>query len=262
MRLLSETRNGRHSLYLYDEGSYDPLARVDGQGEHARLRYYHTDPNGLPQQLTEDDGRCIWQARYQVWGNTLAEQQESFFVEEQNLRFQGQYLDRETGLHYNTFRFYDPDIGRFISPDPIGLAGGINLFQYAPNPLAWIDPVGLAGCTLSKARSKKYDYKLRLKRSEYPETFGHIDGAIKKGHPYIVTIQRDTAKLNRKLSLKDVKTKKGKDRDEWPMAMFKEGGSGASVKYIDPSDNRGAGSSIGNVLSDLPNGTRIKIEVY
>ena len=46
---------------------------------------------------------------------------------EQNLRFQGQYLDRDTGLHYNTFRFYDPDIGRFISPDPIGLEGGINL---------------------------------------------------------------------------------------------------------------------------------------
>ncbi len=44
---------------------------------------------------------------------------------EQNLRFQGQYLDRDTGLHYNTFRFYDPDIGRFISPDPIGLEGGI-----------------------------------------------------------------------------------------------------------------------------------------
>lgn len=145
LRLLSETRNGRHSLYLYDEGSYDPLARVDGQGEHARLRYYHTDPNGLPQQLTEEDGRCIWQARYQVWGNTLAEQQESFFVEEQNLRFQGQYLDRETGLHYNTFRFYDPDIGRFISPDPIGLAGGINLFQYAPEPFGWVDPWGWAG---------------------------------------------------------------------------------------------------------------------
>ena len=104
LRLLSETRNGRRSLYLYDEGCYDPLARIDGQGEHARLRYYHNDPNGLPQQLTEDDGRCIWQARYQVWGNTLAETQESFFVEEQNLRFQGQYLDRETGLHYNTFQ--------------------------------------------------------------------------------------------------------------------------------------------------------------
>ncbi|WP_264294432.1 RHS repeat-associated core domain-containing protein, partial [Pseudomonas sp. EggHat1] len=48
----------------------------------------------------------------------------------------------ETGLHYNTFRFYDPDIGRFISPDPIGLAGGINLFQYAPEPYGWVDPWG------------------------------------------------------------------------------------------------------------------------
>ena len=62
----------------------------------------------------------------------------------QNLRFQGQYLDRDTGLHYNTFRFYDPDLGRFISPDPIGLMGGINLGSYAPNPIAWTDPWGWA----------------------------------------------------------------------------------------------------------------------
>ncbi|WP_438792776.1 RHS repeat-associated core domain-containing protein, partial [Salmonella sp. C3244] len=48
-----------------------------------------------------------------------------------------------TGLHYNLYRFYDPDIGKFISGDPIGLAGGINLYQYAPNPLSWLDPLGL-----------------------------------------------------------------------------------------------------------------------
>jgi RHS repeat-associated protein len=61
---------------------------------------------------------------------------------EQNLRFQGQYADAETGLHYNTFRYYDPDIGRFASQDPIGLAGGVNLYQYGPNPIGWIDPWG------------------------------------------------------------------------------------------------------------------------
>ncbi|WP_280178570.1 MULTISPECIES: NucA/NucB deoxyribonuclease domain-containing protein [Pseudomonas syringae group] len=113
-----------------------------------------------------------------------------------------------------------------------------------------------------KADAVDHDYLLRLKRSEYPETFGHIQDAINGGQPYIVTIQRDAAKLNRKTSLKDVKTMKLKDRDEWPMAMFKEGGSGASVRHIGPSDNRGAGSSIGNVLSGLPNGTKIKVEVF
>ena len=57
---------------------------------------------------------------------------------------QGQYADQETGLCYNTFRYYDPDIGRFISQDPIGLAGGMNLYPYAPNPISWIDPWGWA----------------------------------------------------------------------------------------------------------------------
>ncbi|MEY0247848.1 RHS repeat-associated core domain-containing protein, partial [Morganella morganii] len=65
------------------------------------------------------------------------------FRGQQNLRFQGQYFDRETGLHYNTFRYYAPDAGRFTQQDPIGLAGGLNLYQYAPNPLMWVDPWGL-----------------------------------------------------------------------------------------------------------------------
>ncbi|HFD6127255.1 TPA: RHS repeat-associated core domain-containing protein, partial [Salmonella enterica] len=86
-------------------------------------------------------GNIVWEAGYQVWGN-LTHEKETRPVQ-QNLRFQGQYLDRETGLHYNLYRFYDPDIGKFISGDPIGLAGGINLYQYAPNPLSWIDPLGL-----------------------------------------------------------------------------------------------------------------------
>jgi len=59
------------------------------------------------------------------------------------------YLDRDTGLHYNTFRYYDPDIGRFVSPDPIGLAGGTNFHSYSPNPISWIDPWGWANNSIS-----------------------------------------------------------------------------------------------------------------
>ena len=143
LRLLGEQSNGRHSLYLYAGSGHEPLARVDGKGPHAQLHYYHNDPNGLPQQLTDEHGRCTWQASYQVWGNTVSEQRQGAHLMEQNLRFEGQYLDRETGLHYSTFRFYDPDIGRFLSPDPIGLAGGTNQYQYAPNPVGWTDPLGL-----------------------------------------------------------------------------------------------------------------------
>ena len=69
---------------------------------------------------------------------------------EQNLRMQGQYYDEESGLHYNLFRYYDPDSGRFTQLDPIGLAGGLNLYQYAPNALGWVDPLGLTKCKPEK----------------------------------------------------------------------------------------------------------------
>ena len=61
----------------------------------------------------------------------------------QPIKFQGQFFDGDTGLHYNRFRYYDSDVGMFISRDPIELMGGFNVFAYAPNPVGWIDPWGL-----------------------------------------------------------------------------------------------------------------------
>ena len=164
LRLLQEHKHSQTSLYVYEDEGYQPLARVDGAGALQKIRYYHNDLNGLPEQLTEADGHDLWRATYRVWGNTLEEVREPYYIEEQNLRFQGQYLDREIGLHFNTFRFYDPDVGRFTTPDPIGLLGGLNLYQYTPNPLTWMDPLGLScssdakklGGRLGKAPSKDY----------------------------------------------------------------------------------------------------------
>ncbi|WP_269765654.1 RHS repeat-associated core domain-containing protein, partial [Burkholderia ubonensis] len=89
----------------------------------------------------------VWEASYKAWGEArevIARASKAAGITPRNLlRFQGQQVDGETGLHYNRYRYYDPASGRFISKDPIGLRGGINAYRYAPNPIQWIDPLGL-----------------------------------------------------------------------------------------------------------------------
>jgi RHS repeat-associated protein len=138
----------RSVQYLYSEGSWEPLARVDIAGDSQQTFWYHTDLNGLPERMTDERGEIVWQGRFSSWGETEHETHASHLAVPQNLRFQGQYLDRETGLHYNLFRYYDPVAGRFTQPDPIGLAGGLNTYAYVPEPLGWVDPWGLAPCRL------------------------------------------------------------------------------------------------------------------
>ncbi len=106
-----------------------------------------------------------------------------------------------------------------------------------------------------------HDVTIYFPSDRYPETAEHIRSAVSKGASPICTIEREGAEENRKLSLKGIPTKKKYDRDEWPMAMCREGGSGADVAYVKSSDNRGAGSWIGNQLSDYPDGTRVRIVV-
>jgi hypothetical protein len=100
--------------------------------------------------------------------------------------------------------------------------------------------------------------QLTFPSDRYPETAKHIQDAIAKGESATCTINREQAEENRKKSLKGIPTKKGYDRDEWPMAMCEEGGVGADIEYITPSDNRGAGSWVGNQLEDYADGTRVE----
>ena len=134
--LLSEQRNRIDKLYLYEPNSFKPLAFI----ENNQCYFYHLDHLGTPQEMTNWEGQIVWSARYRVYGNVLRQDVEAV---ENNLRFQGQYWDEETGLHYNRFRYYDPGTGQFTQQDPIGLLGGINNYQYAPNPSGWVDPLGL-----------------------------------------------------------------------------------------------------------------------
>jgi hypothetical protein len=95
----------------------------------------------------------------------------------------------------------------------------------------------------------------------FPETAAHIKSAIEHGESSTCTINRKGADDNRKKSLKGIPTKPNLDRDEFPMAMCAEGGTGADIMYINPTDNRGAGSWVSNQLEKYPDGTKIQIVV-
>ena len=127
--------------------------------------------------------------------------------------------------------------------------------------LAGCAPVADTPISSPVSDHKAYDVILEFPADRYPETAAHIQDAIKKGHSEICTLDRDGAEENREESLKGIPTKEGYDRDEWPMAFCAEGGKGAHIAYIDPSDNRGAGSWISHEVEKYPDGTRVKFVV-
>jgi len=176
--LAIESTNGQNTHYLFEPGTFEPLAqfqttspigieREDKPAEpysydpetdpllkippepqeqsevRPELVYYQLDHLGTPITAHNAKGEAIWTAEYEAWGRIRNETVSDGLKVNVPFRFQGQYYDEESGLHYNRFRYYDPQIGRFISQDPIGLMGGINLFEYAPNTTRWIDPLGL-----------------------------------------------------------------------------------------------------------------------
>jgi RHS repeat-associated protein len=90
--------------------------------------------------MTDAAAAVKWRADYEPFGKATVKATSTI---ENNLRFPGQYFDRETGLHYNYFRDYDPNSGRYIEADPIGLEGGSNLYLYAnASPTMYTDPTG------------------------------------------------------------------------------------------------------------------------
>ena len=135
--LYEQDANGNTKVYVWLEGR--PLARIDND---AQIYYYHVDHLGTPQAMTNSTGTTVWKADYEPFGKATVRVN----TIENNLRLPGQYYDRETGLHYNYFRDYDSDGGRYIQADPIGIAGGLNIYEYGrSNPLTYIDPLGLYG---------------------------------------------------------------------------------------------------------------------
>ncbi|MGY3912081.1 RHS repeat-associated core domain-containing protein [Aeromonas piscicola] len=156
----------QYRSFIYEPGSFKPLVQLEGEGTDTEVFHYQLDHLGTPLALTRDNGATAWQVRYRAYGNVWREEIADVATP---LRFQGQYFDAETGLHYNRHRYYQPETGRFITPDPIGLAGGLNNYQYAPNPTGWVDPLGLTNIPgqCPPGPNKKTSYEAETRREAF-----------------------------------------------------------------------------------------------
>ncbi len=176
--LLQEIHPDGKYTYIYaDQDSYEPLAQVrdwtNREGESKQeINYFHCDQIGIPREMTDKDGNLLWFGNYTGWGR-LKEETKVTDSAYQPFRLQNQYCDRETGLHYNFFRYYEPDAGRFVNQDPIGLEGGDNIYLFSPNIQSWIDPLGLLSWNTArkqfwKAEAKKERDRIAKEKAKNP----------------------------------------------------------------------------------------------
>ncbi|WP_040002295.1 RHS repeat domain-containing protein, partial [Dickeya chrysanthemi] len=201
---IAEIRHYRHGqLIQRRHWVYNGWELVVQQRQHTggdwETDFVTSSQNGTPQALFTPDGTLRWQApTATLWGRRQAEKSES---PDPGLAFAGQLRDSESGLCYNRFRYYDPAGGCYISPDPIGIAGGESNYGYVPNPVCWIDPLGLAGCSSASGQLPKLGGKSvsqvekTLSKNGFTQTkvsnsaaknqvWNHADGSEVRIHPY------------------------------------------------------------------------------
>ncbi|WFE71025.1 RHS repeat-associated core domain-containing protein [Halomonas sp. M1] len=151
-RIVREETEKQRTTVVYEPGSFVPMLRIDDTQQGPLVSAYITDALGSPMQLVTPSGQPRWLAEPDDWA--AVKNQRAVRNVTQPIRFQGQWHDEESGLYYNRHRYYDPQQGRYISQDPIGLNGGTNLYGYVTNPTGMVDPLGLSGLAGSRPDSR------------------------------------------------------------------------------------------------------------
>ena len=149
--------------WVFEPETFRPLAKQQDGKVYACI----TDQVGTPHELVEGDGTVTWSAQHRIWGEV--ERVESLRTT-CRLRFQGQWLDEESGLYYNFFRYYEPETGRYLTSDPIGLDGGTLAYSYVHNPLAWVDPFGLMSCKATPPPNRRQAFNQAKDRAGIPRS--------------------------------------------------------------------------------------------
>ncbi|MGX2951564.1 AHH domain-containing protein [Ursidibacter sp. B-7004-1] len=152
----------RHSVFngwqlIAQQDSYQQLKHtIDGNIVEwiFETSYAVCQPNGQVLALLNPKGRTLWRKEKQtLWGLCFPNEYKQPSPLDPQMLFAGQWVDEESGLAYNRFRYYDPESGNYISSDPIGLSGGERPFGYVSNPLDWFDALGLAGCSTTLGKN-------------------------------------------------------------------------------------------------------------
>ncbi|MFD9030173.1 putative T7SS-secreted protein [Streptomyces sp. NPDC059567] len=183
----ASAQDDRAVAVTWDHRGLQPLAQTEriltaGQ-EVVDERFYAivTDLVGAPTELVDEDGAPAWRSRSTLWGSTAWNRDATAYTP---LRFPGQYYDAESGLHHNYFRTYDPETGRYLSPDPLGLAAAPNPVSYVANPHGWCDPFGLAPYSDSTRAAQGVDHQLNEaesgKSNHYLEGIGGDEVKLEK----------------------------------------------------------------------------------
>ena len=137
--------------WLFEEESFVPLALFQDGKAYSIV----TDHLGTPVEAYNEKGEEVWYRRLDMNGKVIEERSMLYTSYKDYVKipflFQGQYYDEEIKLAYNRFRYYDPELGRYISEDPVRLLGGSNLYRYVENTILWCDPLGLSSAKLNKA---------------------------------------------------------------------------------------------------------------
>jgi RHS repeat-associated protein len=173
--LVHEVREGEALVtWEFEPGTFAPVAKVEGEKRYGVV----TDHLGAPKVLLDEAGKLAWKAQLDVYGVA------QIAVEKTRCpwRWPGQYEDEETGLYYNRFRYYDPESGRYVSQDPIGLNGGFALYGYAYDPIGSVDPLGLSD----------WPYMMRVQIQRNAE---HLASVAINGKVPITAVQVETTMM-------------------------------------------------------------------
>ena len=291
-------------------------------GATEKITYIYTDAHGTPIANTDAQGNLTKVFDYKPYGA------QALGGAPDGPGYAGHVNDPDTGLVYMQARFYDPEVGRFLTIDPaspkLGDLFSSNRYAYANNsPVVFSDPDGrqafagwsdnqvhAASQPLSRSqietligfapvvgdaqslvdayrdpsainvsaaaiglipvagdfgkdvlKGSRVVKEITLLRSVHGEAAKHAEDAIRAGKPSVLTIDRTGTTANRAAATGSLEKVPGKQLDEYPPAMFKEGGGDASVRAINPSNNMSAGACIGNSCRGLPDGAQVKINV-